>query len=151
MRSVGLGLALLALFALILLGIVADVIGTAVTAADDKPFVAMAAKKIPGAKQCIFLIRRADRVSSILNDVIGDICAIVSGAAGSVIVYYLATLGLSTTLGTMLISAATASIMIGGKAVGKRFALVKSREIVNITGKLLMVFSFSNKKGRKQK
>ncbi len=45
----------------------------------------MAAKKVPGAAECIMLLRHADRVASICNDVIGDICGVVSGAAAATI------------------------------------------------------------------
>ena len=47
---------------IIFIGIIFDLIGMAVTAADEKPFHAKAAKKIPGAKQAIYLVR-ADRVA----------------------------------------------------------------------------------------
>lgn len=142
MRSMGLGVALVALFVLIGLGIAADIVGTAITAAEEKPFVAMAAKRIAGAKQSIWLIRRADRISNILNDVVGDITSIVSGAAGSAIVYYLMEFGISNTLGTMLMSATTAALIIGGKALGKHFALSRSHDVIAFVGRTIAAFSF---------
>ena len=80
---------LLALIVLISIGVITDVIGTAVTSADEQPFIAMASKRIRGAKQALQLIRKAERVSSLLNDVVGDIVGVVSGSAGSVIALYL--------------------------------------------------------------
>lgn len=142
MRSMGLGVALIVLFVLIGLGIAADIVGTAITAAEEKPFVAMAAKRIAGAKQSIWLIRRADRISNILNDVVGDITSIVSGAAGSAIVYYLMEFGISNTLGTMLMSATTAALIIGGKALGKHFALSRSHDVIAFVGRTIAAFSF---------
>lgn len=82
--SAGLLVALLALIVLISIGVITDVIGTAVTSADEQPFIAMASKRIRGAKQALQLIRKAERVSSLLNDVVGDIVGVVSGSAGSV-------------------------------------------------------------------
>ena len=61
------------------LGIVFDIIGVAVTAADERPFHSMAAHKTPGAREALGLIRRANKVSSFCNDVVGDICGIISG------------------------------------------------------------------------
>ena len=61
------------------LGILFDIIGVAVTAADPRPFHSMAAHKEPGAKEALVLLRNAGRVSSVCNDVVGDICGIVSG------------------------------------------------------------------------
>ncbi|MFR2495385.1 MAG: hypothetical protein ACLTBF_06705, partial [Christensenellales bacterium] len=49
--SAGLLVALLALIVLISIGVITDVIGTAVTSADEQPFIAMASKRIRGAKQ----------------------------------------------------------------------------------------------------
>ncbi|MFQ9805564.1 MAG: hypothetical protein ACLR07_03205 [Christensenellales bacterium] len=48
--SAGLLVALLALIVLISIGVITDVIGTAVTSADEQPFIAMASKRILGRK-----------------------------------------------------------------------------------------------------
>ena len=74
MAASGMLVAFVILFAIILVGILFDIIGVAVTSADEKPFNAMAARKVPGARQAISLLHNAERVSSICNDVIGDIC-----------------------------------------------------------------------------
>ena len=47
------------------LGIVFDIIGVAVTAADPRPFHSMAAHREKGAKEALFLLRNASRVSSV--------------------------------------------------------------------------------------
>ena len=75
--------AFLILLAIVLIGIVFDIIGVAVTSADEKPFHSMAARKVPGAQEAIALLRNAERVSSICNDVVGDICGVVSGSASA--------------------------------------------------------------------
>ena len=49
--SAGLLVALLALIVLISIGVITDVIGTAVTSADEQPFIAMASKRIRGASR----------------------------------------------------------------------------------------------------
>ena len=82
----GVVIAVLILAAFIGLGIVFDIIGVATTAADPKPFHSMAAHKEKGAKESLYLLRNANKVSSVCNDVVGDICGIVSGATGAVIV-----------------------------------------------------------------
>ena len=78
-------IAFLILLAIILLGIIFDIIGMAVATADEKPFHSMAARKVPGAHEAIRLLRNAERVSSICNDVVGDICGVVSGSASATI------------------------------------------------------------------
>jgi len=110
----------------------------------------MASKRIPGAKQALQLVRRAERVSSILNDVVGDIVGIISGSAGSVIAVYLVSLGLKSAVASMLITAFTSAFMIGGKAYGKGIAIANSPKIVLAVGRLMAFFDCL-KKGKKKK
>ena len=79
MDSSSLPVAFLILLAIVMVGIVFDIIGMAVATADEKPFHSMAARKVPGSQEAIRLLRNAERVSSICNDVVGDICGVVSG------------------------------------------------------------------------
>lgn len=149
--SAGLLVALLSLIVLVMIGIVSDVIGTAVTSADEQPFIAMASKRILGAKQALQLIRKAERVSSILNDVVGDIVGIISGSAGAVIAVYLVSLGLRSAIASMLITAFTSALMIGGKAYGKGIAIDNSSTIVLSVGRVMAVFEKKNRTRKKKK
>ena len=148
-ESAGLFVALLSLLVLISIGIVTDIVGMAVASASEQPFIAMASKRIPGAKQALYLIRRAERVSSILNDVVGDIVGIVSGSAGSVIAVYLVSLGMKSAVASMLITAFTSAFMIGGKAYGKGLAIAYSDKIVHFAGRILALFDRRKKQMRK--
>lgn len=150
-ESAGLLVALLSLIALVMIGIITDVIGTAVTSADEQPFIAMASKRILGAKQALQLIRKAERVSSILNDVVGDIVGIISGSAGSVVAVYLVSLGLKSAIASMLITAFTSAFMIGGKAYGKGLAIANSDRIVLTVGRVMAVFEKKGKPKQKKK
>ena len=150
-ESAGLLVALLSLIVLVMIGIITDVIGTAVTSADEQPFIAMASKRILGAKQALQLIRKAERVSSILNDVVGDIVGIISGSAGSVIAVYLVSLGLKSAIASMLITAFTSAFMIGGKAYGKGLAIANSNRIVLTVGRVMAVFEKKGKPKQKKK
>ena len=85
MQSSSILAAFLILIVIILIGIIFDIIGMAVATADEKPFHSMAARKVPGAQAAIRLLRNAERVSSICNDVVGDICGVVSGSASATI------------------------------------------------------------------
>ena len=66
--------AILILVGVILVGIIFDIVGVAVTVADEHEFHAKATKKVKGSKDSIKLIRNAPRVANICADVIGDIC-----------------------------------------------------------------------------
>ena len=131
MDGAGVAVALLILALFIGLGIVFDVIGVAVTAADARPFHSMAAHKEKGAKEALGLLKNASHVSSVCNDVVGDICGIVSGSTAAVIVTELQR-SFSTT--TILISIGTTALIsgltIGGKALFKRVAIEDSTKVV---------------------
>ena len=137
----GMAVALLILLLFIGLGILFDIVGTAVMSADPRPFHSMASHKERGAKQALMLLRNADRVSSVCNDVVGDICGIVSGATGAVIVTQLQKgLSLESVLASVAVTALVSGLTIGGKAVGKPFAIRQSTRVVHLAGRFLYLF-----------
>ena len=133
----------------ILLGVVFDIIGVAVASSDPEPFHAMASKKIHGANTAKRMLKNAEKVSSFCNDVIGDICGIMSGSAGLVVATSISTkYDFNLTITTLLITAIIASLTIGGKAMGKGVAISKSEYIVTKVTKLLNLFKKNKHKGR---
>ena len=84
--NAGIVVAVVVIVIFIALAIVTDMIGVAVTACSKEPFVAMCSKKVRGAKEGLMLIKNADKVASLCADVVGDVCGILSGAAGASIV-----------------------------------------------------------------
>lgn len=139
MESSSMTVAFLILFAIVLLGIIFDIIGVAVTSADEKPFHSMAARKVPGSLEAIRLLRSAERVSSICNDVVGDICGVVSGAASATIaIQILENFQFSQDdVISLLMSAFVAGLTVGGKAIGKTFAIGSCTEIVTGVGRFI--------------
>ena len=135
--------AFLILFAIILIGIIFDIIGMAVATAEEKPFHAMAARKVPGAKEAIKLLRNAERVSSICNDVVGDICGVVSGSASATIAAQVLQHFDFTwpQIVSLLMSALAAGLTVGGKAIGKTFAVNSCTEIIYWVGQLICWFN----------
>ena len=132
--------AFLILLAIVFLGIVFDIIGMAVASADEKPFHSMAARKVPGAQEAIRLLRNAERVSSICNDVVGDICGIVSGSTATVIVVLLQqSFGWRSIVVSTAVTALISGLTIGGKAIGKKVAMKKSKDVIYLTAKVLSV------------
>ena len=134
--------AFLILWVIVLIGIVFDVIGVAVTSADEKPFHSMAARKVPGAQESIRLLRNAERVSSICNDVVGDICGVISGSASATIAAQVLKnfeFSLESMIPLMM-SALVAGLTVGGKAIGKTFAMNSCTKIVHSVGKISWAF-----------
>ena len=141
LAGAGMAAALLILALFIGVGILFDIVGVAVTAADPKPFHAMASHKEKGAKEALMLLRNASRVSSVCNDVVGDICGIVSGATGAVIVTQLQkVLSLRSVLFSVGVTALISGLTIGGKALGKTVASKKSTKVVYWAGRFLHLF-----------
>ena len=146
LEGAGYALAVGVLLSFILLGILFDVVGVAVTAADAKPFHSMASHREKGAKEALFLLRNAEKVSSFCNDVVGDICGIVSGTTAAVIVTKLqAGFNTRSVLIATAVTALISGVTIGGKAIGKRLALTRSKEVVYRAAKLLRVFHIGRK------
>lgn len=136
-------LLILLCFLFILIGILFDIIGTAVLTANEATFHAKSTKKIKGSKEGVYLVKNASRISSICNDVIGDICGIVSGSIGAILGIYTATLlNISSVVSTLIISSIISSLTVGGKAIGKKFAITNSDTIVFIVAKIINKFSF---------
>ena len=109
------------------LGIVFDIIGVSVTSSDEAVFHSMNSRKVKGASVAVKFKKNADKVASFCNDVIGDICGIVSGAAGTTIAaIIITTYDFNPLIVTLTVSAIIAALTICGKAVGKSFAINKS-------------------------
>ena len=105
----------------------------------------MAAHKEKGAREALSLLRNASRVSSVCNDVVGDICGIISGATGALIVANITT-GMSgpmVVVISLLVTGMVSALTIGGKAAGKGVAMAFSSKVLALCGRLLSVLPFS--------
>ena len=132
--------AILILFLVILIGIITDIIGVAVTVGSEEDFHAKASKKIEGAKSSIKLIRNSAKVANICCDVIGDICGVLSGAISAMLaVRIVAMFNIQINM-NFLISAVVAAVTVGSKAAGKVIAQENSTKIVHIVGTMMNKF-----------
>lgn len=151
LRSSTLALAGAVLVLIVLIGILFDIIGLATATADRITLNAMAAKRVPGARQGLRMVRNAPRVTAICNDLVGDICGTVSGAAGAAIVLRIGLThagwvvspggypsgDLTHGIWTVLMVALVAAVTVGGKAAGKNVAIARADEIVFRAGRVL--------------
>ena len=123
---------------IIMVGIIFDIIGTAVLTADEATFHAKASNKIKGSRESIKLIKNSSNIANFCNDIIGDICGIVSGSMGAMIAIYVAnSFSLSPTLISLIVSSVISSIMVGGKAIGKNIAVKQSDRIIFKVGRII--------------
>ena len=115
---------------LLVLNIGCDILANAILTSNAEAFHAMASNKIKGAKRAVTFCRNATKLGSIFADVIGDICGIVSGAAGTVLVVYIA-----ANKGTVweIIVSIGISALIGALTVGVK--LFQNILLLNITSR----------------
>ena len=139
--NVNLIFGIIILILVIFLGVLFDMVGVAVTAADIVPFNSMASRKVKGAKLAIKLKKNADKVSSFCNDVFGDICGVISGSIGVIIADSLSKIvNIDNLYLSLLVTATIASITIGAKAICKSFAINKSNIILYEFSKFISMF-----------
>ena len=152
---------LLVLF-FVVIGIFFDMLGIASAAADEAPLHAMAAEKVTGAREAVLIYKNADKFASFCNDVIGDISGIISGSALAIVILEIGKImqqapssPMQLTLSIVLTSV-IAALTVGGKAIGKFFAINSSTEILLFTGKVIYFVEdkanlkiFTNKKANK--
>lgn len=142
LENVNIFVGIIIIFIFIFVGIIFDIIGVAVQSSDTVPFHSMASKKIKTAKTAKKMLKNSPKVSSFCNDVIGDICGIISGSAVTVVSLGIALkLGIDETLPTLLITSLVAALTIGGKAIGKGIAVSKSEYIITKVTKVMQKFS----------
>lgn len=125
----------------IVISIIFDMIGVAITASDETPFHSMASKKVKGSTNSVRLLKNSDKLASICNDVIGDVCGVVSGSAGVLVATTIADIfDLNVSITVLITTAIIASLTITGKALGKSVAIKNSEKITFRVGKVISIF-----------
>ena len=127
----------ISLILVIVVGIVFDMLGTASLTCKEAYFHSMSAQKIKGAKEAISVLKNNVRFANICNDVIGDVCGIVS----SVLAVSLSKVSsVSLTILSVILAAFISAFTVGGKAVFKGVAIKNCNQIIFVFGKLKSLF-----------
>lgn len=136
---------LIIVFIIVIIGIIFDMLGIASTAVKESPLNAMASEKVTGAKEAVIIHKNADKFASFCNDVIGDISGIISGSALTIVIIQITQL-ISGSNGaswqiilSIIFTSIVAAVTVGGKAVGKYFAINSAVNILLIAGKVTYV------------
>ncbi|MGN0798694.1 MAG: hypothetical protein ACI4L7_03955 [Christensenellales bacterium] len=134
----GLIVAIFLLLIFLSLNVLSDMIGLAITSCQMESL-----KKIDNLevqKKCLMLVRNSDKVSSILCDVIGDICGILCGVSGTIVTAYcvvkIEIISLEIFVGAG-VSAIIAGLTVLFKAISKNYAVKNSEKIVKKVGAFL--------------
>ena len=134
-------ISILILIIFILIGVIFDMIGVAVQASNEAPFHSMNSRKVKGADVAVKFKKNADKTSTFCNDVIGDICGIISGSAGSIIAIKVAnSLNVNEFVVILIVTGFISALTIGGKAMGKTIAVNRSNYILYDFSKLISNF-----------
>lgn len=135
-------IAIFVLLFFIFIGILFDIIGVAATSCNNQKLNSMASKKISGAKEALWIIANAEKISSICNDVIGDIAGIISGTTSVIIINNIEYQNnLQYQFSRIFIAGIIASLTIGGKALGKNIAIKKNMNILFLVGKIIYFYN----------
>lgn len=133
------------------LNVLSDMIGLAITSCQIENIKKIENQQVQS--KCLMLVRNSDKVSSILCDVIGDICGILCGVSGTIITAYfvlkveIASLKIFIGAG---VSAVIAGLTVLFKAISKNYAVKNSEKIVRKVGAFLC-FKSSRKSGQDNK
>jgi len=122
----------------ILLGVVSDAIGLASARANEQALLSMASRRVAGAREAVWFVRNASRVSSVFSDLMGDVSATLGGALAVAMAFRLRG-SFPEACGAYLASAAVgiaAGLSIGGKALSKPFALKYAETVILLLGKM---------------
>lgn len=131
LSNVNIILGIIIILVFIFIGVLFDMIGVAVASADEKPFHSMSSRKVKAASLAVKLKKNADKVSTICNDVVGDICGIISGSVGAVIAISLANkFNFNLIITSLIVTSLISGLTVGGKALEKSYAINNSNEIL---------------------
>lgn len=131
LSNVNIILGIIIILVFIFIGVLFDMIGVAVASADEKPFHSMSSRKVKAASLAVKLKKNADKVSTICNDVVGDICGIISGSVGAVIAISIANkFNFNLIITSLIVTSLISGLTVGGKALEKSYAINNSNEIL---------------------
>ncbi len=139
---ISLGFTIPLFLGVILLGVLSDAVGIASARATEEALLSMATRRVSGAREAVWFVRNASRVSSVFSDLMGDVSATLGGALAIGVTLRLSD-AFTSASATYLASAAVgfASLLsIGGKALSKPFALKYAETIVLLLGKVRRIW-----------
>ena len=148
--AAGILISLFIILLLLIINVIADMIGLSFASCPRGKLDEAYKNKVKGSAGAVSLSNNFEKVSSFCSDVVGDICGILSGAAGSAIAIKL-TISMSGSvvfLIAALTSACLAAVTVFGKAICKRIAIDNALTVVLLVGRML---SFAEKGDNKVK
>ncbi|MBQ9792620.1 MAG: hypothetical protein IJW32_02600 [Clostridia bacterium] len=126
------------------LNIISDMYGLAITSCQIDKLKSEKMSEVLYSK-CIKLIKNSDKVSSILCDVVGDICGILCGVSGTMVALICAPkinfLSINI-LFSAIVSASVVALTVFLKAITKKYAVKNSLKLVKRSAKIISILKY---------
>ena len=149
MSSLGLFTSIFTISLFIVISVIFDMIGIAVTSSNEEFFKQKMKEGVTGASIGLNLSNNSEKVCSFCADVIGDICGILSGSGVACVILSISGKVQNPSLFIIistLLSALIAGLTIFGKACMKEYAIKNSNKIILRVGKILEKIFFRKKR-----
>lgn len=148
LSSMGVIMAIITIFFFISISVIFDMIGTAITCTSEEYYLKRIDKD-KGAGVALSMKKNSEKVCSFCNDVVGDICGILSGASGACVILSITKNIQSDAIIVVvssLVSAIIAGLTIFSKALMKSYAINNANEFILKIGKIIENSFFYRKK-----
>ena len=135
-HGISLGVGIPLTLSVVGLGVISDGLGVASARAKEGPLLSMASRRIIGAR-ALWFVRNAAKVSSVCNDVLGDVAATISGALAVAVSFSVqaAYPDISWLLATSAAVGVASALSVGGKALFKPVALKYAESMILFLGR----------------
>jgi hypothetical protein len=136
-HGISLGVGIPLTLSVVGLGVISDGLGVASARAKEGPLLSMASRRIIGAREALWFVRNAAKVSSVCNDVLGDVAATISGALAVAVSFSVqaAYPDISWLLATSAAVGVASALSVGGKALFKPVALKYAESMILFLGR----------------
>ena len=139
LSSMGVVMAVITIIFFIAISVVFDMVGVAITCTDED-FFQNRLNKEKGATIGLAMKRNSEKVCSFCNDVVGDICGILSGASGACVILsitnHIANDGVVVVVSS-IVSAIIAGLTIFSKALMKSYAINNANKFILKIGRMI--------------
>lgn len=152
LTSMGAIMAVIGISIFIFLSVIFDMVGIAVTSADEEVMEKWNKEKVKGSELGLKLCRNSEKVCSFCADVVGDICSTLCGAGGACIVVAITEAFHNDSLIMLFsisVSALIAGLTIFFKALMKSKAIKNANYIILKIGTILEKTLFRKRKNKK--
>ncbi len=135
----GVVMAVITIVFFIVVSVVFDMVGVAITCTEEEFFLRKLGRE-KGAKVALAMKKNTEKICSFCNDVVGDICGILSGASGACVILSITehiTNDGFVVIVSSIVSAVIAGLTIFSKALMKSYAINNANKFILKVGRII--------------